>query len=144
MFGSFDPDDEIKKEAFTALFSSIEKIREAVACSELNLKLDFLWQAHAQLEYSIGITKLAFEKELGTRLGRFREIESKQSRGKTEDELSIIDSELERAESETKFSLDSFSWSKCVEGLEHARRARDILKVLLLRYGSRRKGTASK
>jgi hypothetical protein len=135
---SIDQNVDLKKQCLASLSKSIKKIQEALgATRDQNIMIDRIWEAYSQVELSIGLAKLAFRDKLKTRIGKFREFYAVENPGRknlqTHQKLEL---DLSVSKSHLQLAVSNFDEGNATEGLEQARKGRDILKSILLENSS--------
>ncbi len=99
--------------------------------------IDKIWEAYSQAELGIGLAKLAFRDKLEIRIGRFRELYAAEIPGrKTVQIPQRIELGLSVSKNCLESAISNLNEGKAAEGLEQARKGRDILKLLLLENSS--------
>jgi len=133
-----DQNDELKKQCLASLSNSRAKIQEALlAKKEKDAIIDKIWKAYSQAELAIGIAKLAFRNKLETKIGKFRDLYTAGiPGGKTLQMPEKLEMELSASKSWLELAISTLNEGKVTEGLEHARKGRDILKSILLENSS--------
>jgi hypothetical protein len=122
---------QIKKQVLAALILSKEHVRNSVVASQGDLKHDFIWKAYSQVELAIGLAKLSYKDQIKESVGRFRDLKGPKKL-KSEEKSYKLNLKLQACEILLEQSIFTFQKEQAEEGLNKAREARDILKLLIL------------
>jgi hypothetical protein len=123
----------IQKKVLDALSLSIAHVTESISSNKIPMKYELTWQAYSQVEMAIALSKLGFKEQIGLALGTFRNLgKLKTSRGANQDMKEVLNLNLRNSRKHLEQALAEFTQGKAIEGLESARKARDILKLILL------------
>jgi hypothetical protein len=126
---------DLKRQYLAAFSNSKLKTEEAIAeANELKTSTDKIWEAYSQAELGIGLVKLAFQDKLGIKIGWFRKLDPGEILGKKSDSANQqrLKLNLSASNRHLETAMSNLAQGKAAEGLEQARKARDILKSILL------------
>lgn len=129
-----EQDKDIEEQCLNALSHSKERIQNALLrLVDARSEHDVIWEAYSQAELGIGLAKLAFRDRIESKVGRFRELyridTNEKARG---DNIKKLELNLKVSKDNLDLSISSLKEGNVEQGLEHARKARDILKSILL------------
>ncbi len=120
----------IRDEVLSALYLSIDHVKNCLSTPNVLFKYELIWQSYSQAELAIALSKLGFKDQMDSRLGSFRDLSK--LRAKLGSNSKDISPSLEACQKHLERSLIEFRSGKAKKGLESARKGRDILKLLLL------------
>ena len=123
---------QIKKQVLAALILSKEHVRNSVLVPEGDLKSDFIWKAYSQVELAIGLAKLSYKDQIKESVGRFRDLKGQKKLLKSDEKSDKLNLKLQTSEILLEQSISTFREERAEEGLNKAREARDVLKLLVL------------
>jgi hypothetical protein len=123
---------EIRKQVIEALSLSRENVLSAVQNSDLDLKYDMIWRAYSQIELGIGLAKLSYPDQIKEEIDRLHGLKHLNNRN-SKRTAEYLNSRLDECKALLEQTISKFQDASGAEtGIEKAREARDILKLLVL------------
>jgi hypothetical protein len=121
---------KIRQQAIDELTLSKEHVNNSILSREQRAKYELVWRAYSRAELGIALAKLSF-KEIKDQLGKMRDLTSLRKEIKTNLREDKVNIQLAKSGDLLEEAISKFRNDKAVEGVEIARRGRDILKILL-------------